>query len=97
MFRLITYLLFTVVLISVVRMVVGILAKAFGSWVSGASTPNQPPSAKAPSLQVGGDLHRDPVCGTFVAESTTHQRQIAGKTFYYCSAACQQKHELVPR
>ncbi len=42
-----------------------------------------------------GTLHRDPVCGTFVPESTPFRRDVSGSTFYYCSKACQQSHSLV--
>lgn len=53
------------------------------------SQPQQPPTA--------GLLHKDPVCGTFVAESTRFQRQIGPERFFYCSEACQQKHSLAAR
>ena len=44
-----------------------------------------------------GDLHRDPVCGTFVAESTPYRRQSAGELYYYCSSECRERHSLVTR
>jgi len=49
------------------------------------------------SAQTSGDLHKDPVCGTYVAESTPFRRQTGGQTFYYCSEACREKHALVAR
>jgi YHS domain-containing protein len=57
------------------------------------------PAAKsaAPGPQAGGELHKDPVCGTYVAESTAFRRQSAGQTFYYCSSDCREKHSLVAR
>ena len=42
-----------------------------------------------------GQLHKDPVCGTYVAESTPYRRQVSGDTFYYCSDTCQQAHTPV--
>jgi YHS domain-containing protein len=42
-----------------------------------------------------GQLHKDPVCGTYVAESTPYRRQISGDTFYYCSDTCRQAHTPV--
>jgi YHS domain-containing protein len=45
--------------------------------------------------QPTGELHKDPVCGTYVAESTPFRRQASGQTFYYCSADCREKHTLV--
>jgi hypothetical protein len=94
MFRFILYALAILVLISVLRSVVGILTKAFGAFLSAGAA--QPPGTQQ-KAQLGGDLHRDPVCGTFVAESTPFQHHQAGSTFYYCSEACKEKHALVAR
>ena len=44
-----------------------------------------------------GQLHKDPVCGTYVAESTPFRRQISGDTFYYCSDRCREVHTPVAR
>ena len=44
-----------------------------------------------------GQLYKDPVCGTYVAESTPYRRQISGDTFYYCSDTCRQAHTPVAR
>jgi hypothetical protein len=94
MFRFILYTLVILVLISVLRSVIGVVTKAFAAFISAGGS--QRPSAQQ-NAQVGGDLHRDPVCGTFVAESTPFQRRQAGSTFYYCSEACKEKHALVAR
>jgi len=51
----------------------------------------------ASSAPKGNELHKDPVCGTYVAESTQFRRQAGGQTFYYCSADCKEKHALVAR
>jgi YHS domain-containing protein len=53
------------------------------------ATPADPPK--------GNELHKDPVCGTYVAESTSYRRQVSGQTFYYCSESCKEKHALVAR
>jgi YHS domain-containing protein len=47
--------------------------------------------------QAAGELHKDPVCGTYVAESTPFRSRVASETFYYCSDACREKHSLVAR
>lgn len=51
----------------------------------------------ASSAPKGNELHKDPVCGTYVAESSQFKRQAGGQTFYYCSANCKEKHALVAR
>ena len=48
--------------------------------------------AKQASVPAGGELYKDPVCGTYVAGSTRFQRQTGLQTFYYCSAACRERH-----
>jgi YHS domain-containing protein len=96
MFRIVLYLLLAVVLISVLRSVIGVVMKMMASFLNTSSGPNPtPPSADA--HQLGGELHRDPVCGTYVAESTPHQRRISGQMFYYCSESCRERHALAPR
>jgi len=95
MFRLILYMLLAVMLISILRMVIGVVMKGLAALLnSGTGTTS---SSGRSSSQLGGSLHRDPMCGTYVAESTTHQRRIGSETFYYCSETCKEKHELVPK
>jgi YHS domain-containing protein len=46
-------------------------------------------SRGAPPSQPGMEsLHKDPVCGTFVAPSTAWQKVSSGKTYYFCSTHC---------
>ena len=40
----------------------------------------------------GGELKRDPVCGTYVAASTSLTREIKGQTHYFCSKECRDKY-----
>jgi YHS domain-containing protein len=74
-----------------------------GSPNPGAPNPGVPRAGSANSAQSrptsssGGDLHKDPVCGTYVAEGAALKRQLQGQTFYYCSKACYEKHSLVAR
>jgi YHS domain-containing protein len=56
-----------------------------------------PGTAPIDAPRSGTDLHKDPICGTYVVESTRLQRLIGGQRFYYCSEECQEKHALVKR
>lgn len=96
MFRIVLYVLLAVVLISLLRSVIGVVSKIMTSFLSAAGSSDQAPPA-AETQQLGGDLHRDPVCGTYVAESTPHQKRISGQLFYYCSESCKERHALAPR
>jgi YHS domain-containing protein len=76
-----------------VKSVVSSMIKGFGAAASNSFQQQQ--SGQQPKeAQRSGELHKDPVCGTYVSESTSFRRQLSGKTFYYCSDACLQKHAV---
>jgi YHS domain-containing protein len=95
-------LVFTIVAVLVARAILNSLLRGVTNAARMNSSPrpvtDQSPrdEANRPS-QATGELHKDPVCGTYVAESTPFRRQISGHTFYYCSGACKDKHALVAR
>jgi YHS domain-containing protein len=104
MVRALIELLITIILAYVAR---AVLASVFKGIANASSTafqqqPGQtqangsarPPSSPPPAA---GELHKDPVCGTYVAESTPFRSQLGGRRFYYCSDACREKHALVAR
>ena len=104
MIRAVIELLVTIFIIlfarAVLTSVMRALTKASAAGAAGQS-PNTPPNGASPrpstSFRAGGDLHKDPVCGTYVSESTPFQRQSGREKFFYCSDACKQKHALVSR
>jgi YHS domain-containing protein len=100
--RAVLELVLTIIAIIVARAILTSLMRGVGnaartSTASPASDQNQARTQSAPESQPTGELHKDPVCGTYVAESTPFHRQIAGKMFYYCSGACKEKHALVTK
>jgi YHS domain-containing protein len=90
MFRGILYLIFVVILISVLRAVLGIIAKGFGELTRPAATQSNP----APGRQVplSGELKKDPACGTYISASTSIQEKVGGETVYFCSKQCRDKY-----
>jgi YHS domain-containing protein len=88
MIRAILYLIATVLIISVLRSVIGVILKGFSELFHPA-----PPTSAArhPSVPAGGELKKDPVCGTFIAASTSLQKRVGGETYYFCSAECRDK------
>jgi YHS domain-containing protein len=40
----------------------------------------------------GGELKKDPVCGTYVSADTSVTKRIDGRTVYFCSPACRDKY-----
>jgi YHS domain-containing protein len=94
LFRGIFELLLVVLVITVLRSVIGVLMKIFGNIVgpqggaSGASAQHNQPRPAVPS---GGELKKDPVCGTFIAAATALQKRVGGELYYFCSATCRDK------
>jgi YHS domain-containing protein len=73
------------------RQIVTVAIQAF-SRMSGL-TDRQPPAA--PREQLGGELKQDPVCGTFVAVSSSIKRTVKGEVIHFCSTACRDKYQRV--
>jgi YHS domain-containing protein len=87
--RALFYLLTTVILITAVKSVIGIFAKLFSNVAPQPRPPGQTEGRQtSPSPQM---LKKDPVCGTFVADSTEFQKTKGGSTYYFCSAGCRDK------
>lgn len=86
MLRAVAYLIASVLVISVVRSIIGIVLKGFADLFKPAESP-----AKKPSVPAGGELKKDPVCGTFISTATSLQKRIGGETYYFCSADCRDK------
>lgn len=43
-------------------------------------------------MRAGGDLKRDPVCGTYVAAESAFSRIVDGRPVYFCSTACRDQY-----
>jgi YHS domain-containing protein len=90
MFRVLLYVIAFTLVLSVVRSILGIITKA----VSGQSDPSPGRTGKPPgppSSPSGGELKKDPVCGTFISTATAFQKFANGQTYYFCSTECRDK------
>ena len=85
MFRVIFYLLVTVILISIVRGVIGVVMKG----LTELSAPRQRAAGEVP---LSGELKKDPVCGTYTAAGSSVKQTIRGETVYFCSPQCRDKY-----
>jgi YHS domain-containing protein len=99
MLRAVLELLITIIVAMAARAILTSIMRGIANGSSAAfqrgQQPQPPPSGASPGPAKGNELHKDPVCGTYVAESTSYRRQISGQTFYYCSERCKEKHALV--
>jgi YHS domain-containing protein len=92
MFRIIFELLLTVVVLTVLKSIVGIVLKGFAQAMKPNST--SPAAGPRPSSQVPltGELKKDPVCGTYIAAATAIKEKVGGQTFHFCSQECRDKY-----
>ena len=91
MLRTVLFILIGLFLIMFVRMVAGVLFRGIGDMLQ----PSQPETAArsgSSDAPGGGELKRDPVCGTFVATSTAFKKTVRGETLLFCSADCRDKY-----
>ena len=52
----------------------------------------EPQSApQAPTVVAGGELKKDPVCGTYISTSLAVTRTVKGEVVYFCSNECRNK------
>jgi len=67
----------------------GILRSMFAGLNSQvAARPGRP----VPPVSAGGELKKDPVCGTYVSADTSVTKRINGQTVHFCSPACRDKY-----
>lgn len=88
LFRALFYLILTIVAISVLRGVLGFLARIFMNAAVGPERRAGAPSKEALKPEA---LKKDPVCGTFVAPSTALTLERGGKLHFFCSRECRDK------
>jgi len=61
--------------------------------VKSAASPPQPAPRQTPVVQSGGELKKDPVCGTYVSTAVSVTRKIDGQLVHFCSKECRDKYE----
>jgi YHS domain-containing protein len=89
MIRALAYLIASVLVITIVRSIIGIVLKGFADlFHPQASGPANP---RARIVPAGGELKKDPVCGTFISTGIAIQKRVGGETYYFCSPECRDK------
>ena len=94
MFRVIFYLLLTVVVITVLKGIVGIVLKGVAEAMkAGSNGPGvRSPNEASHQVPLTGELKKDPVCGTYIAAATSIHEKVGGQTFHFCSQQCRDKY-----
>lgn len=95
MFRLFGYLILFVFVVTLIRSVLGVLAKLFVSAVGGpsatASQKSAGPGSARTAVPTQGVLRKDPTCGIYVAENLALTERRGHETYYFCSEECRKK------
>ena len=81
------FIVLPVLLFYVVRAILASIIEGFRSTLSPQSAAKQPPAARS-----GGELKKDPVCGTYVSTAASITRTVNGEVFYFCSKECSDKY-----
>jgi YHS domain-containing protein len=90
MLRFVVILLVSVLLITILRSVLGIITRGFSDLMKPQSPGGS--SVQRPPVPMGGELKRDPVCGTYIAASASVRKVVKGETLYFCSPTCRDKY-----
>lgn len=89
----ILWLIAFIVVVGVARSVLRIVFKGFADMFNPDASQGQGSGtgAKSTHLPTSDALKKDPVCGTFIAASTSLHKTVGGQTYYFCSAECRDK------
>jgi len=69
-----------------------ILRSIFASFRSAATSPDHFRKPTAPEVPMGGELKKDPVCGTYVSMVGSVSQKVNGQVVYFCSKECRDKY-----
>jgi YHS domain-containing protein len=84
---------FLFVRVLVPLLVLWVVRGLFRSLFGGGNAPVvASPRKPAPTVSTGGELKKDPVCGTYVSADTSVTRRINGQTVHFCSPDCRDKY-----
>jgi len=78
-----------VILYAVFRVIRNVLESLFGG---GRKPQVSNPKRPVPTVSSGGELKKDPVCGTYVSADVAVTKRINGQTVHFCSPACRDKY-----
>lgn len=65
-----------------------VIRSLLGNFFSRYRNPSRSRPPAAPVVQAGGELKKDPVCGTYVSTSASFTRTVNGQVVHFCSKAC---------
>ena len=94
MFRFIAILLVSILLITLLKSIIGVIMRGFSDLLQGGSGAQQTAGPSRPAVPMGGELKRDPVCGTYVSTGASVTRSVNGQVLHFCSQECRDKYRV---
>jgi YHS domain-containing protein len=70
-----------------------VLRGIFQSLRGTTQRPPQTTERQEPHVPAGGELKKDPVCGTYVSTATSVSRTVNGSLVYFCSKECRDRYK----
>jgi YHS domain-containing protein len=89
MVRAVLYIFLGIILISLLRSIIGVVAKGLGALFE----PDSGGRVAGSEPRKAGELKRDPVCGTYVSTATSIKKTVHGEVVHFCSKACSEKYQ----
>ena len=77
------FIVLPVLLFWLVRALLRSVIEGFRSTLAPRNASRQPPTVRS-----GGELKKNPVCGTYVSTAASIARTVNGEVFYFCSQKC---------
>ena len=83
------FIVLPVLLFYLVRGILRSIIEGFRSTLGPQNAVRQPPAVRS-----GGELKKDPVCGTYVSTAAGITRTVKGEILYFCSKECRDKYRV---
>ena len=85
--------IFPLLLLLFLRSILRNVLQAFRGKTPARSESPYSPRQTTP-VPAGGELKKDPVCGTYVSTAACLTRNVGGQVMYFCSAECRDKFKV---
>ena len=81
---------FRIIFFLIVFLFLRALLKGIFAGVRSAGVQSRGP--QPPDVPAGGELKKDPVCGTYVSVAGSLSQNVKGEVVYFCSEECRKKY-----
>ena len=70
-----------------------VLKTVFRTFSQVMHSPDPPEPSQAANFPSGGELKKDPVCGTYVSQGSAITQKVQGELIHFCSVECRDKYQ----